>query len=147
MRVGDISRTCSAIIGCTRWTCGCVRMRCGFDQSMRCRLESLWDCVLKMYPITAIGQSGVPDFSHCSRSNKDTPSNTRDRCMYHTQRANMSFDKKMDFTGGWSVFFLYTIVLQLCAGFHLEYLPACSCGSSYGHGRITLSEMFPLVLS
>ena len=24
MRVGYISRTCSAIIGCTRWTCGCI---------------------------------------------------------------------------------------------------------------------------
>ena len=33
---------------------------------MRCRPESLWDCVLKGYPITAIGQSGVPDFGHHS---------------------------------------------------------------------------------
>ena len=32
MRVGYISRTCSAIIECTRGTCGSVRMRCGFDQ-------------------------------------------------------------------------------------------------------------------
>ena len=33
---------------------------------MRCRPESLWDCVFKGYPITAIGRSGVPDFGHCS---------------------------------------------------------------------------------
>ena len=36
---------------------------------MRCRPESLWDSVFKGYPITAIGQSGVPDFGHRSKKN------------------------------------------------------------------------------
>ena len=36
---------------------------------MRCRPESVWDCVFKGYPITTIGRSGVPDFGHCSQNN------------------------------------------------------------------------------
>ena len=43
---------------------------------MRCRPESLWDCVFKGYPITDIGRSGVvPDFSHCSYEKNESSEN------------------------------------------------------------------------
>ena len=62
-----------------------MRLRSGavWFRPMRCRPESLWDCVFKGYPITAIGQSGVPDFGHCSYFNSCKSS--RVRC--HTKGA------------------------------------------------------------